>query len=139
MSADDSKRIARQFYERVINKADFVLGSQILASNFWDHGDPPDTPKGIEGLRQFLTMLATAFPDIRVEIEDMIADGDRVAVRLKVSGTHKGMLLGKIPPSGSHAVWTGMDFLRISEGKIVERWGVRDLLGLMKQLGVIKN
>jgi len=139
MSLEGNKRIARQFYENVINKADYALASQILANNFWDHGDPPDQPKGVEGLKQFLSMITTAFPDIQVEIEDMLADENTVAVRLKVSGTQKGVLMGTIPPSGKHAVWSGMDFLKISEGKIVERWSVRDLLGLMQQIGAIKN
>jgi len=139
MTQDDNKIIARQFYESVINKSDFALASEILAENFWDHSDPPDQPKGIDGLKQFLSMISTAFPDIRVEIKDMIAEEEMVAVRLKVSGSQKGILMGTIPPSGKHAEWSGMDFLRVSEGKIVERWSVRDLLGLMKQIGAIKN
>ncbi len=139
MSQEDNKTIAREFYESVINKADYALGSQILAEDFWDHGNPPDMPKGIEGLKQFLSMITTAFPDIRVEIEDMLAEKEMIAVRLKVTGTHKGVLMGTIQPSGKHAVWSGMDFLRISKGKIAERWSVRDLLGLMQQIGAIKN
>ncbi len=135
----NNKTIAREFYERVINKGDFDLAPGIMVADFWDHGNPPDQPKGVEGFRQFLTMLATAFPDIQVEIQEMLAEGESVAVRLKVSGTHKGVLLGKFPPSGKRAVWSGMDFLKVSEGKIVERWSVRDLLGLMQQIGAIKN
>lgn len=136
---ETNKKLVRQFYEQVINKGDFDLASKIMVANFWDHGNPPDQPKGIEGFKQFLSMLSTAFPDIRVDIEEMLAEGEFVAVRLKVTGTHKGILLGKIPPSGKHATWSGMDFLRIREGKIIERWVVRDLLGLMQQIGAIKN
>ena len=139
MPHEDNRKIARQFYERVINKGDYALASQILAENFWDHGDAPDQPKGIDGLKKFLSMIATAFPDIRVEIEEMVAGDETVAVRLRVSGTHKEVLLGKIPPSGKHAVWSGMDFLKFSKGKIVERWSVRDLLGLMRQIGVVRD
>ena len=134
-----NKTLVRIFYEGVVNNADFDLASRILTANFWDHGNPPDEPKGVEGLRRFLSMLATAFPDIKVEVREMLAEGDLVAVRLKVSGTHTGILLGKIPPSGKRAIWSGMDFLRVSDGKIVERWGVRDLLGLMQQIGAVKS
>ncbi len=139
MHTDDNKAIVRQFYERVVNKGEFDFAPMILAPNFWDHGNPPDEPKGIEGLKQFLSMLAGAFPDIRVDILDMIAEGDLVAVRIKVTGTQKGVLLGKFPASGKHATWSGMDFLKIQDGKITERWGVRDLLGLMQQLGVVSK
>lgn len=137
MLADDNKFIARQFYEEVINKANLELASKIVHTNFVDHGNPPNFPEGIEGLKQFLAMISTAFPDIRVKIEDMIAQDDRVAVRLTVTGTHKGVLLGTIQPSGKQATWSGMDFLRMSEGKIAERWSVRDLLGMMRQIGAI--
>ncbi len=136
---DKNKDTVRQFYERVINKGDYELAPSILVPSFWDHGNPPDGPKGLEGLKQFLSMLASAFPDIRVDIEEMLAEGDLVAVRIKVSGTHKGTLLGKFPASGKHAVWTGMDFLKLKDGKITERWSVRDLLGLMQQIGVVKG
>ena len=137
MLTDDNKNIARQFYEGVINKADLELASKIVHTNFVDHGNPPNLPGGIEGLKQFLSMISTAFPDIQVKVEDMIAQNDRVAVRLTVSGTHKGVLMGTIPPSGKEATWSGIDFLRISEGKIAERWAVRDLLGMMRQIGAI--
>ncbi len=136
---ETNKTLVRDFYERVVNKLDFDFAPRILAERFWDHGNPPDEPKGIEGLRQFLSMLGTAFPDIHVEILDMLSEGDLVAVRIKVTGTHKGILLGKIAATGRHAAWSGMDFLKIQDGKITERWGVRDLLGLMQQLGVVKS
>ncbi len=139
INVSEHKNLVRQFYERVINKGDFEFAPSILIPDFWDHGNPTDQPKGIEGLKQFLSMLASAFPDIHVDIEEMLAENDLVAVRIRVSGTHKGLLLGKFPASGKHAVWTGMDFLKVKEGKISERWSVRDLLGLMQQIGVVRG
>ncbi|MFI5170957.1 MAG: ester cyclase [Chitinophagales bacterium] len=135
---EKNKSIAIQFYSDVINEGDTVVMHLIMAENFVDHYADPALPKGIEGFQQFLTMVATAYPDVQVSVEEMIAEGDKVAVRLTVSGTQTGMLLGKIPPSGNHAVWTGIDILKIENEKITERWSERDLLGMMKQIGVIK-
>ena len=139
MEPEDHKRIAHLFYERVIGKADFSQASQVVGEDFLDHGNPHGLPRGVEGLKQFLAMLTTAFPDISIEVNEMIAEKDLVAVRLTISGTQKGVLLGTIPASGKRAAWNGMDFLRFAGGKIVERWSVRDLLGLMRQIDAIKN
>jgi len=81
-------------------------------------------------------MIIAAFPDINVTIDDIIAEGDRVVVRMHTSGTQKGEFRG-IPPTGKTAVITEMSIYRISEGKIAEAWVVSDWLGLMQQLGVI--
>lgn len=84
-------------------------------------------------------MVSTAFPDVQVNVEEMIAEGDKVVIRLTVTGTHKGVLMGTIQPTGKPATWTGIDILGIKNGKIVERWSQRDLLGLMRQIGVVSN
>lgn len=131
------KELAKQFYEDVINRGDEVVMKMIVAENFIDHYASPNLPKGVEGFKEFLKMIATAFPDIQVKVEDMIAEGDKIVVRLTIEGTHNGMLLGKIPPSGKKAVWTGIDILKIENGIITERWSQRDLLDLMRQIGVI--
>jgi hypothetical protein len=82
-------------------------------------------------------MVTGAFPDLHVEVHDVFGEGDRVAARLTVSGTHRGVLMGTIQPTGKHAVWEGIDIFRIRDGHIMERWNSRDLLGLMRQLGVV--
>src|SRR2546425_494110 len=114
---EKNKSIATQFYLDVINKGDTVTMKLILPENFIDHNAAPNFSKGIEGFKQFLTMVTTAYPDAQVKIEDIIAEGDKVVVRLSVSGTQTGVLMGNIPPSGKHAVWTGIDILKIENGK----------------------
>ncbi len=138
MSREEVKSVIHRFYEQLINRADFQSAEDILADDFHDH-DLSDIRIGTEGLKSLLTMLTTAFPDIHVEIEDIVVEGDTAAVRLRVTGTQNGVLMGTIPPSGKHAVWSGMDFLKLSDGRIVERYGVRDRLGLMQQIGAIRN
>ena len=136
---ENNKMIANQFYSEVINKGDTVLMKTIMADDFIDHNAPPMQPKGSEGFKQFLKMLGSAFPDIQVKVDDMLSDGNKVIVRLTVEGTQTGVLLGNIPPSGMHAVWTGIDILKIENGKITERWSQRDLLGMLRQIGAINK
>ncbi len=81
-------------------------------------------------------MLRTAFPDLHFTIEELVAEGDTVAGRLTMSGTHQGPLMG-IPPTGRSVRQDHMHFVRFRDGKAIEHWGVRDELGMMQQLGVI--
>ena len=134
---DKNKQLVRRFFEEMINKGNMELAEEIMTADFVDHNASPGAAPGTEGFKQFIAMVGTAFPDISVKVEDMIADGNKVVARLTVSGTHKGMLMGSIPPTNKHATWTGIDIFGITDGKIVERWSERDLLGLMQQLGVV--
>ena len=81
-------------------------------------------------------MLRTAFPDLHFTIEELVAEGDIVAGRLTMSGTHEGPLMG-IPPTGRAVRQDHMHFVRFRDGKAVEHWGVRDELGMMQQMGVM--
>lgn len=88
------------------------------------------------GFKQFVSRLATAFPDLHITIEDMISEVDKVVARVTVRATHKGTFMGSIPPTGKEVIFTGVDIFQISGGKIIGRWNQRDLLGLMQQLGL---
>lgn len=136
MTVEDNKAIVRRFYEEVINRASEPVAHEIMSQAYVEH-DSPDQPPGLEGFMKFLRMIATAFPDIEVRVEDMLADGDKVAARLTIHGTHTGTLLGNIAPTGRRATWTGIDILQLEGGKLIGRWSERNLLGLMRQLGVI--
>jgi predicted ester cyclase len=87
-------------------------------------------------MRGLAAMLRTAFPDLHFEIEELVAEGDTVAGRLTMSGTHEGPLMGT-PPTGRSVRQDHMHFVRFRDGKTVEHWGVRDDLGMMRQLGLI--
>lgn len=139
MSAQRHKTVVRRFFEQVINKGNLALADELMTPDFLDHGLPPGFPPGMNGFKQFARMLAGAFPDLHVTIEELIAEENAVAARLTVRGTHQGLLLGRIAPTGKVATWAGMDFTRLDRGKMVERWSVRDLLGLMQQLGVVQE
>ena len=82
--------------------------------------------------------MHSAFPDLQMNVEDMIAEGDKVVARVRMSGTHQGEFMG-IDPTGNRVEISGIDILRVADGKIVEHWGNFDDLGMMQQLGVIEQ
>ena len=133
----EHKTIVRRFFEEAINQGNMTVVDELIARNYIEHEGPVGQPSGIEGFKQFLAMVATAFPDLQVSIEDLIAEGDKVVARVTVRGTHKGTLMGDIAPTGKHVAWKGIDIFQIAGGQIVGRWNHRDLLGLLQQLGVI--
>lgn len=133
--ADELKTIVRRVFDDVINARNWDKADRFIASDVIDHTAPSWMPPGIAGIKQQLIAWFSAFPDSHFEIEDMIAQGDRVTVRWTVEGTHEG-LFHDIPPTGKHISMSGIEEVRIAYGKIVERWGYPDLLGLLEQLGV---
>jgi steroid delta-isomerase-like uncharacterized protein len=138
MSAEENKAIARRFVEilqEFFRTGDAGLMDTVLADNVVQHisGMPPEA-QSLEGFKQLLPALRQGFPDALFEVEDLVAQGDKVAFRLVWNGTHQGELFG-IPPSGTRAAVTEMHLLRIADSKIVERWGEWDALGMMQQLG----
>lgn len=139
MTIETNKATIDRFFNEVINKGNLGLVEEIMAPDFVEHNVPPGATPGLEGFKQFISMIGAAFPDISVKVEDMIAEGNKVVARLTASGTHKGTLMGRIPPTDKHATWTGIDIFVIADGKIKERWSARDIMGLMQQLGVVQN
>jgi steroid delta-isomerase-like uncharacterized protein len=129
--------LAHRFYEDVMVGGDLDALDQILTSDFVDHEEgPPGTPDGIEGVKFFVSMFREAFPDIQVSIDDVMEDGDRVAVRATMTGTHDGELMG-VPPSGNRVRLEMIDIVRVEDGRCAEHWGAADNLSLMQQIGAI--
>lgn len=134
MSTEDNKALVRRFYgEGVHNPA---LFDELLAPTYVLHlpGSPPIA--GIEQAKQLMAAYTSAFPDLQLTTEDLVAEGERVAIRNTWSGTHQGPFRG-IPPTGKHVMFTGSDTFHFVDGKIAEQWADLDALGLMQQLGVI--
>ena len=98
MSADGNKALVRKFFEESWNKGRVAAVDECVAANYVDHSIPSGLPPGIEGLKQEITTYHTAFPDVKAILEDIFAEGDRVAFRWSVSGTHLGDWLGIPPP-----------------------------------------
>ncbi len=136
MSTEANKALIRRFTEEYINQGKLALAAELVTSTYVNHLAPPGSPPGPEGENQVLTLFRSAFPDGRVTLEDLVAEGDRVAVRLTFSGTQQGEFMG-IPPTGKSFTLAGMNVFRIEHGKIAENWPQLDMLGLLQQLGVI--
>jgi steroid delta-isomerase-like uncharacterized protein len=137
MSAEGNKAIARRGYE-AINQNNLDALDEVVAPDITDHDPAPGQAPGLEGVKQWFSSMHTAFPDFRMNVEDMIAEGDKVVARVRLSGTHQGEFMG-IDATGNRVTITGIDILRINaDGKIMERWGNFDDLGMMQQLGVME-
>lgn len=135
MSTEQNKMLARRLFEEVWNNKNLSVLDELVASNFVFHNSV-QTLYGPEGFKQFATTYHSAFPEAHFTVEDVIAEGDTVALRWSARATHKGELLG-IPPTGKEVVVTGITITLISNGKSVESWGEFDALGMLQQIGVI--
>ncbi len=136
MSTEENKAIVRRWFEEVLNEKRLDRADDQVAQDYVDHGALPGQAPGLEGARRKWAMYAAAFPDLRTWSEDMVAEGDEVAVRWMAEGTQQGELLG-IPPTGKRARFSGMSIFRLAEGKIAAQWEEWDKLDLMRQLGVM--
>jgi predicted ester cyclase len=136
VSAEENKALFRRTYEELLNRENLQVAEELVSPEFINYEAPPGRDRGPESMRGLATMLRTAFPDLHFTIEELVAEGDLVAGRLTMSGTHEGPLMGT-PPTGRSAHQDHMHFVRFRDGKAVEHWGVRDDLGMMQQLGVI--
>jgi predicted ester cyclase len=135
-ATEEKKAQFRRAYEEVLNPGDVSAVAEVIAPDFINHEAPPGRALGPESMRRRTTMLRTAFFDLRFAIEELVAEGDIVAGRLTMSGTHEGPLMG-MPPTGNAVRQDHMHFVSFRNGKAVEDWGVRDDLGMMQELGAI--
>ena len=136
MSLDENKRIVRRLVEEDLNSDDRDAADDIVAEDFFDHTNPPGMQHGLEGHKKIGALFHAAFPDVKWTITEMIAEGDKVVVRLPMTATHLGEFFG-IAPTGRKVEIDGIHILRVANGKVAEHWGVNDDLLLMKQLGVV--
>jgi steroid delta-isomerase-like uncharacterized protein len=128
-SSELNKSLIRSHYEELVNRRNLAAAEAQLAHDFVDHGAPAGTPAGPAAAHRAMQALHSAIPDVHVTLEDMVAEGDRVAVRATWRGTHRGPLFGRAP-TGKPVEITGMVFWRIANGKIAERWATVDLKSL---------
>jgi steroid delta-isomerase-like uncharacterized protein len=126
----------RSTYE-LINAGDIAGFGDLLADDFVEHQGAPGFPDTKEGTLAFFRALLDSFPDLHMEVEDLIADGDKTVARVTTTGTHRGDFMG-IPPTGSSAGMQLIDIMRFDgAGRVCEHWGVADMLTLLQQLGVV--
>jgi steroid delta-isomerase-like uncharacterized protein len=131
--SEDNKALARRSWE-VVDNPDLI--DEIYASDLVWH-EPDQDVQGSEEAKQFVATYRTAFPDLNVTVEDVIAEGEKAVTRWTVRGTHQGEIEEFGPPTGKRVEFEGLTIHRIADGKIVEEWERYDNLSLMQQLGLV--
>ncbi len=133
----ENKEISRRYLEEVWNGGNLDAVEEYVSPDYIGHDPVSGEVRGPAAVKEFIRSYRTAFPDLRVTIDQQIAEGDLLAERWTAIGTHKGELMG-IPPTGKQATVTGISISHISGGKIVEGYTNWDALGLLRQLGVVE-
>ena len=133
MGTEANKALVRRYIE-LYNTGHVALADEVIAPDFMDHTHPELRP-GPEDVKHEVTSFRAAFPDAWITIEDIISEGDTVAFRFVLRGTHQGMFAG-FSATGKEVTLTGMDFIRIAGGKLVELWSNQDTLGWLQRLGL---
>jgi steroid delta-isomerase-like uncharacterized protein len=136
VDADAMKRFAAERVEALFNRGEVDRVEELVTPDFVNHEAWPGEDPGYEGFRLRLQRLHEAISDLHMEIHESLAEGDLVAYRATLSGTHTGPLLG-IPATGRSFRAQHMHMLRLRDGRASEHWATRDDLGMLQQLGVI--
>ncbi len=135
-SANENRVSFERGVEAVFNQKDLSYIETFYTQDVIDHSASPGQPSGIEGVRTKVAAFTTAFPDLRIDYELIVTEGDTVAGRFNLTGTHAGDF-GGIAPTGATVDVQGHDMVRMRDGKVAEHWLVIDMLSLMQQLGVV--
>jgi steroid delta-isomerase-like uncharacterized protein len=132
---ETNKRLVVRFYEELWNRGNYDVADELVAADYVRHDlRPGNAPPGPAGQKAVAQRFRAAFPDVCLEVEALIAEGDLVVARWTMSGTHRGSW-GEVEATGRSVRLSGVNFFRIAEGRIAEIWNLRDDLGLREQLG----
>ena len=136
MSTEDNKALLQRLIQLQMS-GDLNTVDQIITPDWVDHNPPLPSPlHGYEGFKQLTMLFRSAFPDMRVEIEDILAEGDKVSARLHLRGTNSGPFMG-MPPTGKAVDVTATGIFRVVNGRVSDNWVNLDALKMMQQLDVI--
>jgi len=131
-----NKNTVTSFIEALFTKGDLGAVDEYLADDFTDHDPPMGQFLGREGMRQAAAVFRAAFPDWHSDLDFLVEEGDLVVETFTASGTQQGEIFG-VPASGRAVSLHGINIWRVRDGRITERWGRLDELGLLRQLGLV--
>jgi steroid delta-isomerase-like uncharacterized protein len=139
MGVEENKATIHRVFDEIVNQGNLELVRELYTDDMVDNDPMPGAPAGTgpDPVIWSLGELRRAFPDLKVEIIQLVGEGDYIAERAVWRGTNTGPTAVGGPPTGKYAEWQGMVFWRFENGKIAERWGVLDVAGMLQQLGVI--
>jgi predicted ester cyclase len=132
-TAEENKAVYRRFIETLFNEGRLERLGELVDPDYVFHDAPPGTPQGPDAIREVVTMFRAAFPDLKITIEDQVAEGDKVCSRATTRGTHRGPIFG-IAPTGRAIAMSGLTLVRIAGGRVAESWVKNDVAGLLTQL-----
>lgn len=121
MTLEANKARVRSLFEEVFPAGDLIGVRDLVDPEIVDHNPLPGQPAGVKGIEYVVSAMRTAQPDLKFTVDDLLAEGDRVAIRWTLRGTNTGPMLGQ-PPSGEPVEMTAIVIFRIADGKIAERW-----------------
>lgn len=136
----DHKALSQRLYQEVFGLGQLEAADEIMSPDCVSHGPGAPPAIGTDGIKRQAILLRTAFPDLKVTLEDQLAEGDRVASRWTGSGTHTGPLTlpaGPVPPTGTPIAFEEIRIDRFANGRIVESWFLPDRFTLWQQLGLL--
>jgi steroid delta-isomerase-like uncharacterized protein len=134
MATEENKALLRRFIE-IWNTGNVAMADEFVSADLVDHSLPPGLPPGLAGFKLLVGGFRAAFPDLRITIDDLMAQGDKAAARVTFRGTQQGEFQG-IPPTDKSFTMGAIGMLRFKNGEVVEHWATLDLLSLLTQLGV---
>jgi steroid delta-isomerase-like uncharacterized protein len=133
-AVEQNVALFRRVVDEFINGGNLGLANELFAPGFVNHSPNWGMAPDRAGLKQYIAEIRTAFPDLHMQIEDIVAGGDKVVVRFTCRGTHRGAFAG-IPPTGRQLRASGFSLLRMQHGQVIERWNVQDNLETLQSLG----
>jgi predicted ester cyclase len=131
-----NKELVRRFYREVYGDWNMAMVDEVVSPRFMSHDWPKDGGSGPQVFRNYYTFIRSVVPDARYEVDDLLAEDDRVMVRWRMLGTHQGEYQG-IAPTGRAITLKGVAIYRLEGGKMVERWVVSDLHDVLEQIGAV--
>lgn len=131
-TAEANKAVVERLVRDIVNGGQVDLLDEVLADDFVAHGVGAG-PAGAEGMRRLIAAWRTAFPDWQDHIDEIVAEGDLVVIKITARGTHTGPLLG-IDPTGEAVQWGMIEMVRLADGKITEQWGYSDFSEVVRRL-----
>lgn len=136
MSTEANKALVRQVLEQIWHAGNLAAVDDLFTADYANHNPATPEVRDRTGYQAWASALRAAMPDVRIEVAELIAEGDRVVKRFTTHGTQTGELLG-IPPTGKQVAFTGITIYRIVGGQVAECWWNVDMVGLLQQLGVM--
>ena len=139
MSESENVALLERYYEEVVNQGKLDVVDEVIAPDYVSHhNDPAHLPPGPSGVKAFVSITRAGFPDLRLTVDQVFADGDQAGSMWTMEGTHTGEWFGT-PATGKHAKWSGIVVTRFEGGKIAEDWYNFDQVSLLQQLGIIPS